>query len=564
MELLRPSTRRYGPVVLVLAASVPLAVLLDKVLAPQMAQLVSDHLMTAIPALVAVLSFVVASRRTGRDRSVWILFGLWGTFSATGNALWTYYEFVTKTNPFPSLADVGYLAGNLCAVAAVATIALGTKRVSRSRAVLDCTLIAGSVLLVSWVVVLRAVHASTGMNSLMGIVSMTYPVIDVVFVSIVVFVASRSQRADRFPLLILGLGVLGWAFADSSFAFLTAVEKYQSGGWIDAGWITGDALVALAAFHAMRRKNAGESTTEESIPQWRLQLPYVAAGVALVVALAMQIGQAHIDHYVLLGLMALLVVVIARQFLVVVDQQKLTIERMESVDEMKNGILRAVSHELRTPLTFIKGAAMLLNDEETPVSEETRRDLLGRLEGNCDRLEDFLTGLLDLERLTRGVIEPARRSTEVRQLLVRIAESLHVDAITINGKETWADVDSAQVERIVENLMVNALRHTPEGTPVRAEAARIEGGVLITVEDDGPGVPADLKTQIFEPFAQSPDSLAVGRGTGIGLALVAKFAQLHGGRAWVEDAEDGGARFCVLLADGTSRDAGAVPDSIPA
>ena len=107
------------------------------------------------------------------------------------------------------------------------------------------------------------------------------------------------------------------------------------------------------------------------------------------------------------------------------------------------------------------------------------------------------------------------------------------------------------MERVVENLLTNAGRHTTPDTPVWVKVARRDEDVLLTVEDAGGGVPKELRTALFEPFRQGPGAAAHAPGVGIGLSLVARFAELHGGRAWVQDRPGGGASFQVLLPDAT-------------
>jgi PAS domain S-box-containing protein len=226
-------------------------------------------------------------------------------------------------------------------------------------------------------------------------------------------------------------------------------------------------------------------------------------------------------------------------------------QSLRTLDEMKNTFLQAVSHDLRTPLAAVLGLALTLNRDELGLSNLEQKDLTRRLAANARKLDRILTNLLDLERLIRGVVEPSREITDLRALVERViaeADFLGERPVTVEGGSTDAYVDAPKVERIVENLLVNAVRHTPEGTPIRVCVSRHGPEVLILVEDEGPGVPEEYRVAIFEPFRQGPHEQH-SPGSGIGLSLVARFAQLHGGRAWVEEREGGGASFKVLLPD---------------
>jgi signal transduction histidine kinase len=112
-----------------------------------------------------------------------------------------------------------------------------------------------------------------------------------------------------------------------------------------------------------------------------------------------------------------------------------------------------------------------------------------------------------------------------------------------------AEVDRAKLERIVENLVVNAHKHTPAAGPVEVRLAAHGRDLLLVVEDQGPGIPDEFKEVVFETFNRGPNILATTPGAGIGLSLVARFAAVHGGRCWVEDRPGGGASFRVLLPD---------------
>jgi PAS domain S-box-containing protein len=225
-------------------------------------------------------------------------------------------------------------------------------------------------------------------------------------------------------------------------------------------------------------------------------------------------------------------------------------ERLRALDELKNTFLHAVSHELRTPLSAVLGLSLTLEREEVELSAEERLDLVRRLAANARKLDQLLSDLLDLDRLDRGIMEPRRRPTDVASLVRRTVEGsdlLGTRPVRVTAQLVVVSVDAPKVERIVENLLANAARHTPPDTTIWVRVAPEHGGVLICVEDDGPGVSDTLREAIFEPFRQGPDAPSHSPGVGIGLSLVAKFAQLHGGRAWVDRRPGGGASFKVYL-----------------
>lgn len=223
--------------------------------------------------------------------------------------------------------------------------------------------------------------------------------------------------------------------------------------------------------------------------------------------------------------------------------------------------LQAVTHDLRTPLAAILGLAVTLERADVELAPDEVRDLARRIAANARRLDGMLTDLLDLDRLMRGAVELAPYPTDVGALVRRVvldSELAREGRITVEAPSVTVSVDGAKVERIVESLLANARRHTPAGTRVWVSVEPSDGGTLIVVEDEGPGIAEEHRETIFEPFRQGPDAPDHAPGVGIGLALVAGFAELMGGRAWVQEREGGGASFHVLLADA---DAGNAPDT---
>ena len=159
---------------------------------------------------------------------------------------------------------------------------------------------------------------------------------------------------------------------------------------------------------------------------------------------------------------------------------------------------------------------------------------------------------MDLDRLSRGIVAPKRRPTDVARLVGRVAQEwrlLNDRELTLELEPVVVWLDPGKVERIVENLLANAARHTPGDSPVWVRVRRDRGGVQIAVDDAGAGVPPELRASVFEPFRQGPGTPTHAPGVGIGLSLVARFAQLHGGRAWVDDRQGGGSSFRVFIPD---------------
>jgi PAS domain S-box-containing protein len=223
-------------------------------------------------------------------------------------------------------------------------------------------------------------------------------------------------------------------------------------------------------------------------------------------------------------------------------------QRLRALDEMKNTFLEAVSHELRTPLTTILGSALTLERGDVELAGEEGMDLVRRMAANAKKLNHLLSDLLDMDRLARGIVEPKRQLTDVAMIARRVVEDVeHGGRVKLDLEPVTAWVDPAKVERIVENLVANAFRHTPGDAQVWVRVRRHGEGALVTVEDSGPGIPEADRETIFEPFRQLPGGQPHAPGVGIGLSLVARFAEIHGGRAWVEERRGGGASFKVYL-----------------
>jgi PAS domain S-box-containing protein len=234
-----------------------------------------------------------------------------------------------------------------------------------------------------------------------------------------------------------------------------------------------------------------------------------------------------------------------------ITERRAAEERLRALDGLKNTLLHTLSHDLKGPLTAILGAASTLERLDTELRDEERANLLRTLQTRTMAMNALLTDLLDLDRLDQGIVEPRRFPVDVGQLVCELVdhdEPLRDREVVVRADRVVVRLDRPKVERMIQNLLANAASHTPPSARVWVRVQAEEHGVLIVVDDDGPGVPDELKERVFQPFHRGPATSNV-PGSGIGLSLVMRFAELHGGRAWVEDRPGGGASFRVYLPD---------------
>jgi signal transduction histidine kinase len=233
-------------------------------------------------------------------------------------------------------------------------------------------------------------------------------------------------------------------------------------------------------------------------------------------------------------------------------QIAIDITERKEMEKLKDEMISAVSHEMRTPLTAMMGFTEFLLENEVP--HDNLISYLQTIYKECDRLNSLIGNFLDLQKL-----KAVRDDYDFGYVSV---EMLLADAVTLFTAEqcrhrfvidcqlNLPEVrgDEAKLHQVMTNLISNACKYSPEETVITVSARFSDGEIVISVRDEGIGVPAEFREKIFEKFYRidNSDRRKVG-GTGLGLALVREIVIAHGGRIWVENVESGGSIFNVSL-----------------
>ncbi|WP_406238600.1 ATP-binding protein [Nocardia sp. NBC_01009] len=225
-------------------------------------------------------------------------------------------------------------------------------------------------------------------------------------------------------------------------------------------------------------------------------------------------------------------------------------------DRLRRALLSAVGHDLRTPLAGAKAAVSSLRSEDIEFSPEDTGELLETIEESVDQLTSLVGNLLDSSRLAVGVVKPQLRRVYMDEVVHRALVSVGMGArglrraamerVKVEVDEVCALADAGLLERVLANLIDNALRHAPQGTPVRVTAERAGDCASIAVVDVGPGVPPGSEDQLFEPFQRLGDRDNT-TGVGLGLSVVRGFVEAMGGAVHAEPTPGGGLSMIVEL-----------------
>ena len=221
------------------------------------------------------------------------------------------------------------------------------------------------------------------------------------------------------------------------------------------------------------------------------------------------------------------------------------------IERLKRDIIATVSHELRTPLTSIRATVELFQEGEGGALSEVQTRMLTLLSRNTDRLLHIVNDLLALTTLESGTVALRREECDLAVVAARVLEDLQplaaASAIDLDMDAAGAAVawgDEPRIRQVIDNLVQNAIKFSPRGSRISLGVRAEDDEVVVSVQDEGPGIAGAEQERVFEKFYRSPGSERQ-PGTGLGLPIARLIVELHGGRIWIES--DGATGTTVLF-----------------
>ncbi len=489
------------------------------------------------------------SRIDRREKKAWALMGAGFVVAAIGIFLVALIQAMTGSVAAFGPPDALFILSYVLVIAGLVSLPHFPVGLSqRIRIYLDSLIGAVSMAALMWIITLEdligRLENATAWEKWAGT---AYPVADVAALIVVVIVSVRRSTFRFDPRLVFfSLGLILQAIADLRFLDTGIGNTLTDAQPNFAAFLLASMCYTMAAASADRPPRP-RAYAERKTPLWAVATPYTVA-VGLMVTLATAARGATMEPHLQILLAATFCVgglVIARQTVAIRENRRL-------VEKQRTDLVSSISHELRTPLTAVVGFLDVLNDEESPVTEQERREL-SKLAGQQARHMSRIVA--DLILLARGSPDEMTLKEEVVTVEQIATEATHASGQFGVNVETDVEsglklrVDPGRVQQVLLNLVSNAARYG-DGKALIV-LGREGSDLILEVHDDGPGVPKKYETVIWERFERGMNRLnGAIPGSGIGLAVVSAVATAHGGRTGYQASERlGGACFRVILPD---------------
>jgi two-component system sensor histidine kinase KdpD len=232
-------------------------------------------------------------------------------------------------------------------------------------------------------------------------------------------------------------------------------------------------------------------------------------------------------------------------------QQAAHAEALRAADELKSALMASISHDLNTPLAGIKAAISSIRDTRVAWSETDLDAFYQTIDSQADRLSRVISNLLDLKRIESGTLKPEQTPLSAIELLKQAREITAAETegreVTVEGPASlWVGTDEALITQALVNLVENAAKYSVKGGAIHLKAELDGPFASLTVEDEGPGIPLQERSQIFQPFYRAENQTARTKGSGLGLSIVKGFVELCGGTVDIASSRTG-TRFVIRL-----------------
>jgi signal transduction histidine kinase len=504
-----------------------------------------------------VVAIVWAIRRyRPTPRVAWLLFAVATVLFVAGDIAFDISPDASQ----PATADYLYLIAYplFAALPVILVIASGSHR--RVGALVDAAIVTLAFVVFEWIFVTEPAlhhHLLLGQRVVVGVL---YPVMDTVLLGAFAgFFVSPAWRTPAFGLLVLGATTQ--LVGDVANTINGAL--YSGGSWINWPWMASYIFWTAAVLHpSMRRLSRRAETPETRIGRWRL---VALAGALLTVPVARvvaDIGHRMVGIWVIGALQAAIALLVVTRMGVILDavdkiRGRLAQKNEELVeaDRLKDEFIALVSHDLRTPLTSIIGYVELaLDDEGAPLDEERRRyiEVVAR---SSDRLLRLVDDLLLAARLQSGRFMLNLDETDLESIAAEALDEMHaradrkgVSLFLAGDGPVRIECDRRRVLQLLDNLVSNAVKFTPEGGRVEVQVERTLAGAAVEVRDTGVGIGAGEEERIFERFYRSAAAVSDQvPGTGLGLFIARAIAERHGGKLAARRRDEGGTTFRLEL-----------------
>lgn len=463
----------------------------------------------------------------GRERVAWAFLAIGAGGWAAGEAMWSYYDLVAGTAPFPSWADAGYLSflagAGLCLIVLLTASPSGTQL----RVLLDGLIVAAAIFGAAWVTWLQTVYAAQPHDVVTVAMSLVYPVVDIALITVAALMCLRASASRRPPLALMTVGLLAIAASDTAFAYLTATNGYNDHHEIAIGWAWGFALLGAGALSAARGSSAQAGRPATAVSKWLPYVPVLLSAVLCTPVLIAGLGP------VFVAVAVIVVAVVIRQFVILAENRRLRADAAAAapppaapspmLDELRHAIDHSGLRLVYQP-QFDLHTGRIVGMEALIRWPHPCQGLLGP-----DQFLPLVNKRALMSSLTSAVLDLALDDAAMwHSAGFRVPVAINVFAPTISDPKLTADITAGlrrrglPPETLIVEITEDRLLADMEGTRAALTTLRHKG-IRVALDDFGSGysalwylrnLPVDqvkLDREFIAPILEHPTSATIVR-----------------------------------------------------